>query len=558
MSGLVDDATKERVSNVATDYEEVVSVYEEPISSFSDFQGHSDSKEEIRSKIISRMELGTYAPSSLLLHAQEHTIVSEHLAKGISGELPPSWTTYHLHGTNSKVKYKTNALESVLTEARTAEPSVVLIECLDDYDFGESRYEGLKQFISEIRVDDSNVLIVGLTADIDSELLANESIFEVVHEVPEPDRRFRQWVIERELENAANKGVITKPTHLWETDPEIQTVELDIDRLKIGVKRAIQRRMHESEEHDAPPIHPEHIEASLERLEAETLDKAMTAWGMEVDEKAEEYKPEIPSITFSDIGGLETEKQRLREAVSSPVEHSDIFEDAGYSVGQGILLYGPPGNGKTMLAKAVANELSYRFFAVKGPEMEGPLVGETERKIRELFEAARENAPSVIFFDEFDSVAPDRDSVGDSYKQDQVNALLAELDGMDTLEEVIVLAATNRMEKLDDAVLRSGRFDTLIEISTPNMNQKQKIFELEIQQLATASNVTAEWFGTLEIDELSGADIATICRKALEMAVAEFDSNSRGEIVITRTHIKAALSDVSVTEDRRTHRTGFH
>lgn len=556
MSGIFDDSNKDSVEEVATDYDEAVSVAADVVTSFDDFEGHQETKTEIRSKVTSRMSLGSYAPTSLLLHADEQSMVAEHLANGVAGELPPTWTTYHLHETKSKVGFKTNALESVLNEARTAAPSVVVIECLDDYDFDEEQYDCLNQHLSELRVNETPVLIVGTTSDVDSELLTNESVFEVIIEVPKPDDHFRKWLIDRELDTAADNGIIRKPSKAWETGVEYELSELEIDKLKVGVKRAIQRQLQASPD-DTPPIRPEHIEASLQRLEVEMLEKSSTPWGLEAGSAGDEYQPEIPSVTFADIGGLETEKQRLRKAVSLPMRHADIFDEAGYSVGQGILLHGLPGNGKTMLAKAVANELSYRFFAVKGPEMEAPLVGETERKIRELFEAARDNAPSVIFFDEFDSVAPDRDSVGDSYKQDQVNALLAELDGMDPLEEVIVLAATNRKDQLDAAVLRSGRFDTTIDISAPNTTQKQEIFELQVQQLSTAPKVSAEWFTTLDITEVSGADIATICRKALETAVSEYDANSRSTIEITRSDIEAALTEVTDTDKSVSHPSGY-
>ena len=556
MDELIDNSKQEEVQEAATMFDESVTISEDGLSSFEAFEGHAETKNEIQSKVLSRIDLGSYAPTSLLLFGDDHSIVSNHIAEGITGELPSPWTTFQLHSTERNVEEETTALEVTLTEARACEPSLVIIDCLDEFDFSDARYEYLEEFVQKIQTTQEQVLIVGKSAEVDTELVDNDSIFEVMVQIPEPDEEFRDCIIEQEIEAAERKGFVTKPTEAWETTSELRKFDIEIDRLKIGVKRTIQRLLEDTTE-ACPAIHPADIETTLQIIHAEEPDESVNAFGLEVEDHTDEYEPDVPSITFDEIGGLETEKHRLREAVSNPVEYQEVFEAAGYSVGQGILLYGPPGNGKTMLAKAVANELSYRFFAVKGPEMEDPFVGETERKIRELFETARESAPSVIFFDEFDSVAADRNNHARAYKQDHVNALLAELDGMDTLEDVIVMAATNRVDKLDDAVTRSGRFDTFIEISPPNLEEKKEIFSLHIDELSTRDAVTAAWFGSLDISELSGADIAAICRKALELAVTEYDAADSPELAVTRTHIKRALRRVSSNEN--TDRTsGYH
>jgi len=548
MDGLRENSTQDEIPDVEVVFDEAVTVSENALSSFEAFEGHTETKNEIQSKILNRIDLGSYAPTSLLLLADGYSIVSKHIAEGITGELSSPWTTFHLHSTERTVEYETNALEATCIEARAREPSIVIIDCLDEFDFSDERYEYLEEFVHDIQTTQEQVLIVGESADIDTDLVDNESIFEFIVEIPAPDEAFRDWLIEREVNTAEMKGFVTKPTEPWESTSKFNKFDIEIDKLKIGVKRTIQRLLENTTE-ECPPIRPADIETTLEIMHAEEPDKSVNEFGLAVEDHTDEYEPDVPSITFDEIGGLETEKHRLREAVSNPVEYQEVFEAAGYSVGQGILLYGPPGNGKTMLAKAVANELSYRFFAVKGPEMEDPFVGETERKIRELFETARESAPSVIFFDEFDSVAADRNNHARAYKQDHVNALLAELDGMDTLEDVIVMAATNRVDKLDDAVTRSGRFDTFIEISPPNLEEKKEIFSLHIDELSTRDAVTAAWFGALDISELSGADIAAICRKALELAVTEYDAADSPELAVTRTHIKRALRRVSSNEN---------
>jgi ATP-dependent 26S proteasome regulatory subunit len=557
MDEFIDESDKKRVTDVSEVYADSVDIYDDSLSSFSAFEGHEDIKEEIRSKILNRLDLGTYSPSSLLLFNDDKDIICRQIAKGITGEIPPSWTIYHVKEYYNEIEYKTDSVESTLSEARTCDPSLVILDCLDDMGFSDGEYDQLKTFIQDIRTAEDEVLIIGITSDIDTELVTHESVFEVIIDVPSADDAFLDWMIEREVEVACDDGLISKPEDAWCEEVSLDKYELEVDKLKSGVKRTIQRLLEETDENN-PSIAPNDIEATLKIMHAEGLDESVDSLGFFVDEDEEEFEPEIPTVTFSDIGGLEGEKQRLREAVSKPIEHQDVFKDAGYSVGQGILLYGPPGNGKTMLAKAVANELSYRFFAVKGPEMETPFVGETERQIRELFETARDCAPSVIFFDEFDSVAPDRDQNQTSYKQDHVNALLAELDGMSPLDDIIVMAATNRIDSLDDAVTRSGRFDTFIEISNPTEAEKVEIFTVHIDDIPTENNVSPRWFKTQEISDLSGADIATICRKALELAVADFDRSGADEVVVSRQHIRTALRRVRSSGEYDRSVSGYH
>jgi SpoVK/Ycf46/Vps4 family AAA+-type ATPase len=209
-----------------------------------------------------------------------------------------------------------------------------------------------------------------------------------------------------------------------------------------------------------------------------------------------------------------------------------------------------------MLAKGVANELDYHFLSVKGPELEQPLVGESERELRELFGAARDHAPSVVFFDEFDSLAPSRTSESNEFKDDMVNTLLSELDGLEPLADVLVLAATNRLDQLDPAVLRSGRFDTFIEVPQPDQADMRGIFDIHADDLPLSDPVTANWFVSLDLPDLSGADIAAICRKALEFAVAEFDNGSRDTLLVTQSDVQSALEGLR-TDSENDDRHGF-
>ncbi|MFH1450383.1 MAG: CDC48 family AAA ATPase, partial [archaeon] len=192
-----------------------------------------------------------------------------------------------------------------------------------------------------------------------------------------------------------------------------------------------------------------------------------------------EVMVEIPKVKWEDVGGLEEAKQQLKETIEWPLKNPDMFTRMGIEAPRGILLYGPPGTGKTMMAKAVANEAGANFISVKGPELLSKWVGESERGIRKIFHKARQVAPSIVFFDELDSLAPMRGrETGSHVTETVVNQLLTELDGMEDLENVVVIASTNRPDMIDPSLLRSGRFDRHILIPVPDEPGRKKIFEV--------------------------------------------------------------------------------
>jgi len=521
---------------------ESVTVRSEPFDSFDSFCGYSEEKQRLQETVVEPAGYDQYVTSSVLLVGDHMDCQTTTLAKGLTGEVGEEYTFFHVDSLNREFLEETNSIEATLTAARDHTPSLMIVSCLDEYGFDETEYDQLQTFLESTRQSDERVIVVCTTNDRDVELTTNDSLFEVIVDVPEPDEAFRRGLIEAELDSAEAAGVI-EPLGLDSGSlSDLTTHDLSLHGLRTAVKRTVQRRRRESDD-ERPTITPTHIQESITIVEAEKLEESE---GMSLfeDEESYQFDPDIPSVRFDDIGGLTPQKQRLQEAATNPVEYSDTFRKAGYSVGQGILLHGPPGNGKTMMAKAVANDLGYHFLSVKGPELEQPLVGESERQLRELFGTAREHAPSVIFFDEFDSLAPNRRSETPVWKEDLVNTLLSELDGLEPLDDVIVMAATNRLDRLDDAVLRSGRFDTFIEVPMPTDAERREIFSVHIADLPVGDDVTADWFGTLDLSELSGADIMAICRKALEFAVRDFDAGDIERLLVSRTHIRTAMDQL--------------
>ena len=231
---------------------------------------------------------------------------------------------------------------------------------------------------------------------------------------------------------------------------------------------------------------------------------------------------EMPNITYADIGGLAGVKQELIEAVEWPLKHKEAFARLGIKPPKGILLYGPPGTGKTLLAKAVAKESEANFISVKGPELLSKWVGESEKAVRKVFEKARQTSPCVVFFDEIDSLAPHRSaSTGDSNVTERVvNQLLTELDGMQELNDVVVIAATNRPDMVDSALLRPGRFDRILLVPVPDKVTRKQIFEVHLKGMKIAKGVDVDAL-VEKTEGYAGADIAAVCREAGMLALRE-------------------------------------
>ncbi|HJX23059.1 MAG TPA: AAA family ATPase, partial [Candidatus Bathyarchaeia archaeon] len=236
---------------------------------------------------------------------------------------------------------------------------------------------------------------------------------------------------------------------------------------------------------------------------------------------------EVPTVHWSDIGGLEGVKQELKEAVEWPIKNPEVFKRMGVRPPKGILLFGPPGCGKTMLARAVATESEANFITIKGPEVFSKWVGESEKAIREVFRKARMAAPAVVFFDEFDSLVPRR-GMGYSdggVSERVISQLLTEMDGILSLEDVVIIAATNRPDLVDPAVLRPGRFDRLIYVPEPDEQSRLRIFEIYVKGMPLAKDVDVSQMANMSRG-YSGADIEAYCREAALISLRK-DINSK-------------------------------
>jgi len=263
------------------------------------------------------------------------------------------------------------------------------------------------------------------------------------------------------------------------------------------------------------------IDLEEKRIPHDVLDQ-MVVTQQDIEDAFREITPsamrevyiESPDIHWDAVGGLEDVKESLKEAVEWPIKDPERFRRLGIDPPKGILLYGPPGCGKTLLARVVATESEANFISVRGPEIFSKWVGESEKAIREIFRKARMAAPSIIFFDEFDALVPSRDGVGDSRVTERViSQLLTEIDGMLTLQNVVVLAATNRPDLIDPAVLRPGRFDRRVYVPPPDAGARLKILQIKTEKMPLAEDVDLSSLARA-MEGYSGADIDNVVREA--------------------------------------------
>ncbi|KAL4036332.1 hypothetical protein IC575_005065 [Cucumis melo] len=277
------------------------------------------------------------------------------------------------------------------------------------------------------------------------------------------------------------------------------------------------------EKMDVIDLEDETIDAEVLNSMAVTNEHFQTALGSSNPSALRETVVEVPNVSWDDIGGLENVKRELQETVQYPVEHPEKFEKFGMSPSKGVLFYGPPGCGKTLLAKAIANECQANFISVKGPELLTMWFGESEANVREIFDKARQSAPCVLFFDELDSIATQRgSSVGDAGgAADRVlNQLLTEMDGMTAKKTVFIIGATNRPDIIDPALLRPGRLDQLIYIPLPDESSRLQIFKACLRKSPVAKDVNLSALARYT-HGFSGADITEICQRACKYAIRE-------------------------------------
>lgn len=507
--------------------------------------------------------LGIAPPRGVLLHGPPgtgKTLMAEAVANEIDAEF------FTISGPEIMSKYygeSEQQLRQVFENAADADSAVIFIDEIDSIapERGEASGDVERRIVAQLLSlmdgleSDREVVVIGATNRVDAldPALRRGGRFDREIEVGVPDKEGR-----REILDVHTRGVpladdidldhYTESTHGF--------VGADIEALVKEAAMIALRRVR-------PDLNLERARIPVDVLneievQAQDFKNAMR----EVDPSAlREVFVEVPDVTWGDVGGLKETEERLRESVQWPLDFPDVFADMDINAPKGILLYGPPGTGKTLMAKAVANESESNFISVKGPELLNKYVGESEKGVREVFEKARSNAPTVVFFDEIDAIASARGSgdSGNNVNERVVSQLLTELDGLEALEGVTVIATTNRPDLIDSALLRPGRLDRHIHVPVPNQQARRKVLEVHTRSKPIADTVDLNRLAQ-ETDGYVGADLESLVREASMIATRSLINGAESqaaldstETLVTMEHFNAALEEVgpSVTAEVR-------
>jgi len=439
------------------------------------------------------------------------------LAKAVASETDANF--YVISGPEIMSKFYGESearLREIFQKAHESAPSIVFIDEMDaiapkrEEVTGEVERRVVAQLLSLMDGMDSrgNIIVIGATnrPNAIDPALRRPGRFDREIEIGVPDRQGRYEILQIHTRNMP----LAKDVDLQRL-ADISHGYTGADLLSLcreAAMKALRRYLPEMnlEEEKMPPETLEKMEVKLDDFQAAYREITPTAM--------REVYVEIPTVKWDDIGGLLDVKQELIEAVEWPIKKPEVFKRIGIQPPKGILLYGPPGCGKTMLARAISTESEANFISIKGPEIFSKWVGESEKAIREVFRKGRTAAPSIIFFDELDSVIPRRGMGYDSGATERViSQLLTEMDGIEALQNVVVIAATNRPDIIDPAALRPGRFDRLIYVPDPDERTRVQILKIHTKSVPFAEGVSLEDFAKRTLG-YSGADLQALCREA--------------------------------------------
>ena len=512
----------------------VVEVKEEPVDvskidgvtnlvdiSYDDIGGLKEEVKKVREMIeipLKKPEifekLGVAPPKGVLMHGPPGTGKTL-LAKAVANESDAHFIL--INGPEIMSKYVGGSEENLrefFEEAEENAPSIIFIDELDaiapkrEETQGETERRTVAQLLTLMDGLNSRgqVVVIGATNRPDSidGALRRPGRFDREIEIGVPDKDGRKEILEihtrgMPLAEDVDLDNLAETTHGF--------VGADLEALsKEAAMRVVRRIIPDLNSDDEVP--PEVFEKLIV-----TKDDFKTALKEIQPSALREVLVQVPNVSWDDVGGLDDAKQELKEAVEWPLKYPDKFEKFGIKPPKGTLLYGIPGTGKTLLAKAVANESDANFIAIKGPELLSKWVGESEKGVREVFRKARQTAPTVIFFDEIDSIASNRGAeAGDSgVTKRVVNQLLTEMDGLEELDDVAIIAATNRPDILDPGLVRPGRFDRHIKVDTPDEESRLAIFKVHTKDMPLAKDVKLSRLAK-NTEGYVGADIEAVCR----------------------------------------------
>ena len=538
-----------------------------PQVTYEDIGGLTDEIKKVREMIELPLrhpeifeKLGIEAPKGVLLYGPPGTGKTL-LAKAVANESNAHFISISGPEIMSKFYGESEArLREIFKEAREKAPSIIFVDEIDSIApkreevTGEVERRVVSQMLSLMDGLEARGKVIVISATnrpnaIDP-ALRRPGRFDREIEIKVPDKKGRKDILaihsrNMPLSDDVNVDKISAISHGY--------VGADLEYLcKEAAMKCLRRLL---------PI----LNLEEEKIPPETLDKLVvnhedfTKALIEVTPSGmREVFIENPDVKWDEVGGLEDVKRELQEAVEWPMKYPGLYDKLGHSMPRGILLHGPSGTGKTLLAKAVATQSEANFVSVRGPELLSKWVGESERGIREIFKRARQSSPCVVFFDEIDSIAPIRGAGGETAVTERVvSQLLTELDGMENMHGVVVLAATNRADMIDPALLRPGRFDKIIQVPNPDKDSRKRILEINAEKIPIGDDVDMEKIAEIT-DGMSGADTSSIANTAVSLVIHEFldkhpdvkdVEKSSIEAKVTMKHFEEAVKKVREQKD---------
>jgi transitional endoplasmic reticulum ATPase len=540
-----------------------------PQVTYEDIGGLKDESQKVREMIELPLrhpeifeKLGIEAPKGILLYGPPGTGKTL-LAKAVANESSAHFISISGPEIMSKFYGESEArLREIFKETKEKAPSIIFIDEIDSIApkreevTGEVERRVVSQLLSlmdglEAR---GKVIVIAATnrPNAIDPALRRPGRFDREIEIKVPDKRGRLEILQiharnMPLDSDVNQEKIASVTHGF--------VGADLEYLcKEAAMKCLRRLLPELNLED-------------EKINPDVLNKLIVTMS-DFDNAIKEVMPsamrevylESPDVKWSDIGGLDEVKRELQEAVEWPLRYPDLYTQLDHSMPKGILMHGPSGTGKTMLAKAVATESEANFISVKGPELLSKWVGESERGIREIFRRARQAAPCVVFFDEVDSIAPVRGLGGDSMVTERVvSQLLTEMDGIHSLNGVVTIAATNRSDMIDPALLRPGRFDRIVYVPLPDKTTRKKIIEIHSSDTPISKDIDFEKIAELT-DGFSGADVSSVVNTAVSIVLHEYlqkysspedATKHAAEAHVTMKHFEDAVKKIKGQKENR-------
>ena len=528
---------------------------EGPRVSYEDIGGLKEELEKVKEmiqlpikhpKIFDR--LGIDPPKGVLLHGPPGTGKTL-IAKAVANESGANF--YTINGPEIMSKFYGQSeenLRKIFEEAEKNAPSIIFIDEIDAIAPKRSEVHGEveRRVVSQLLTlmdglkGRGKLIVIGATniPDAIDPALRRPGRFDREIRIDAPDRNGRKEILQihtrgMPMEKEVNLDDLADFTYGY--------VGADLAALaRESAMNALRRYLPEIDLEKPIPTDV------LEKMEVTMEDFKNAHRGIEPS-AMREFLIEIPKVSWDDVGGLESAKQQLIEAVEWPLTKPEAFKRLGITPPRGILLYGPPGTGKTLLAKAVASESKANFISIKGPEVMSKWVGESEKAVRELFKKARQVAPTIVFLDELDSIAPMRGTDTGTHVHDSVvNQLLTSIDGLESMEGVVVIGATNRPDIIDQGLLRPGRFDRLVLIHSPDKKARLEIFKIHTKGMPLDKGVKLNELAD-SCENYSGADIEALCREAAMIALRK-DENAKK---VEKIHFDKAMESVraSITPD---------